>query len=133
MGGRGASSGTSKSGNAYGTQYHAIMTSGNIKFVEKNTKDSETLMETMTRGRVYVEISNGEPYRIVYFDKENKRNKQIDLKHSHGKGGDKIKGAHTHHGYLHNEDDSVKGAARLTAEEKAMVERVISLWNNREK
>lgn len=128
MGGRGASSGVSKYGNKYGTQYHSLLTSGNIKFVIKNSKDSETLMETMTAGRVYVEVSNGEPYRIVYFDKDNKRTKQIDLKHYHGKGKDKIKGPHTHHGYEHSERDPKKGATRPTAEELAMIDRVLSLW-----
>lgn len=128
MGGRGASSGISKYGNPYGSQYHALLASGNIKFVEKNSRDSETLMETMTAGRVYVEVSNGEPYRIVYFDKENKRSKQIDLKHYHGKKSNKIKGPHTHHGYEHSELDSKKGAANLTTEEKKMVDRAMSIW-----
>ena len=48
MGGRGASSGISDYGNPYGSQYHALMTSGNIKFVEKNGPGAETLMDTMT-------------------------------------------------------------------------------------
>ena len=52
MGGRGASSGLSDKGNNYGSQYTTILKSGNIKFVSKNSRDSETLMETMTRGRV---------------------------------------------------------------------------------
>lgn len=44
MGCMGASSGISKSGNAYGSQYHALMTVGNIKFVSKNSRNNETLM-----------------------------------------------------------------------------------------
>lgn len=59
MGGRGASSGMShyerKDGtvveNPYGSQYHAVMTAGNVKFVSKNSRQSEPLMETMTGGR----------------------------------------------------------------------------------
>lgn len=38
---------------------------------------------------------------------------------------------HTHHGYLHNEKDSAKGAANLTTEEKQMVERVKKAWYNK--
>lgn len=35
MGGRGASSGISVSGNTYGIQYEALSKSGNVKFVKK--------------------------------------------------------------------------------------------------
>ena len=76
MGGRGASSGMSVKGNPYGSQYHALLTSGNVKFVSKNTRESETLMETMTRGRVYVHVEGDELQSIVYFDNEGKRSKQ---------------------------------------------------------
>lgn len=98
MGGRGASSGTSRAGNPYGSQYHAFLTVGNIKFIEKNSKSSETLMETMTAGRVYVVVDRGKPKSIVYFDAENKRSKQIDLADHKGLN------PHVHHGYLHNEN-----------------------------
>lgn len=50
MGGRGASSGMSDHGNKYGSQYKALFQSGNIKFVQKNSRTAETLMETMTKG-----------------------------------------------------------------------------------
>ena len=126
MGGRGASSGTSVRGNRYGSQYHAVYQSGNIKFVTKNARDSETLMETMTRGRVYVHVEGNDLKSIVYFDNENKRAKQIDLDHPH-----KGETPHAHHGYNHSENDSAKGAAHLTTEERAMVDRVRKLWNNR--
>ena len=123
MGGRGASSGTSKKGNAYGSQYHSVLVRGNVKYVEKNSKDAETLMETMTPGRVYAVIDRGEIKSIVYFDSENKRSKQIDLRHQHGGMS-----PHTHHGYLHNELDSKKGASRLTDDERIMVDRVVGDW-----
>jgi len=135
MGGRGASSGTSKAGNSYGSQYHTVkdgdgrpMVYGNIKFVQKKPGAEETLMETMTRGRVYVEIgADGKPKRIVYFDNENKRAKQIDLSHAH-----KGISPHVHHGYLHGEAEASKtGASHLTAEEATMVARVMELWDNR--
>ena len=125
MGGRGASSGTSKLGNKYGSQYRSLFTDGNVKFVSKNERSGEPLMETMTRGRVYAHVEGRDLKSIVYFDDGNKRSKQIDLDHQH-------KGIqpHTHHGYLHNEGDSAKGAARLTPEESRMVERVRKLWDN---
>lgn len=126
MGGRGESSYTSKLRNRYGSQYHTLLTDGNIKFVEKNGRGSETLMETMTPGRVYVHVENGELKSIVYFDKSNKRSKQIDLDHVHR--GER---PHTHHGYFHNENDSKKGAARMTPEEARMVESVRRIWEDR--
>lgn len=127
MGGRGASSGVSDTGHIYGTDYKTILQDGNIKFVTKTSSNSETLMETMTNGRVYVNINNkNEIATIIYFDKNNKRSKQIDLTHPHKK----LK-PHTHHGYIHNENDSKKGGAKLTTKEKKMVDRVTKLWYNK--
>lgn len=59
MGGRGASSYTSKLRNRYGSQYRTLLTAGNVKFVEKTGRGSETLMETMTQGRVYAQVDRG--------------------------------------------------------------------------
>lgn len=136
MGGRGASSGMShyerKDGtvieNPYGSQYHAVMTAGNVKFVSKNSRQSKPLMETMTRGRVYAHAEGDDLKSIVYFDNENKRSKQIDIDHSH-----KGEQPHTHHGYNHNENDSARGAAMLTPDELAMVDRVTDIWENRKR
>lgn len=125
MGGRGASSGISDKGNKYGTQYHTILEDGNIKFVSKNERTSETLMETTTPGRVYVTVGGETLLEIMYFDKNNKRVKSIGLDHPH-----KGLQPHTHHGYKHNENDSKKGAANLTPDEKKIVERVRNLWYN---
>lgn len=126
MGGRGASSGMSDHGNKYGSQYKTLFQSGNIKFVQKNTRTSETLMETMTKGRVYVIVGGNDLRQIIYFDQGMKRNKAIDLSHTHDG-----KNPHTHHGYNHSENDSAKGYANLTTEEKKMVERVKRIWYNR--
>lgn len=124
FGGRGASSGISVKGHIYGTDYKTVFQSGNIKFVKKTSNDSESIMETMTNGRVYVYVNaKREPTTITYFDKNKKRSKQIDLQHRHD---GKI--PHTHHGYFHNENDSKKGYAHLTIEEKRMVEKVFKLW-----
>lgn len=117
----------SKFGNHYGSQYHALLTVGNIKFVEKNGRGSETLMETMTPGRVYAHVESGELKSIIYFDTQNRRTKQIDLDHPHRPF---FEGVHTHHGYFHKENDSKKGAAKLTKEELEMVERVRRAWDN---
>lgn len=123
MGGRGARSGKSEKGNLYGSQYTTVFKSGNIKFVTKNDRQSETLMETMTDNRVYVTVGGNDLLQIIYFDKNNKRRKTIDMSHQHN--GSTL---HTHHGYLHNELDGPKGATNLTTQEKKMVERVKKMW-----
>lgn len=83
-------------------------------------------METMTRGRVYVTVNDKQEISsISYYDKDNKRVKQIDLNHTH-----KGMKPHTHHGYNHNENDSAKGAANVTSEERKMIDRVKKLWYN---
>lgn len=113
----------SRSGREYGTDYREIFTSGNIKFVAKVSHDSEAIMETMTKGRVYVVVGGTDLMRIIYFDTHNRRIKQVDLDHPH-EGMRK----HTHHGYNHNEDDGPKGATGPAAKEWAMIERVRRLW-----
>lgn len=124
MGGRGASSGVSDGGKAYGSQYHTILETENIKFVSKKCRQSESLMETMTEGRIYVTVGNKDLLSIMYFD-DKKRVKAIDLDHMH----DKVQ-PHTHHGYFHAENDRKKGYAPLTDEERAMVEKVKRIWYN---
>ena len=125
MGGRGASSGISDKENKYGSQYHTILQSGNIKFVAKNKRTSEPLMETMTKGRIYVTVGGNDLLEITYFDKENKRYKTIGLDHPH-------KGIqpHTHHGYFHNENDGSAGAAEPTPAEKKIIAKVKKSWYN---
>ena len=84
-------------------------------------------IETMTKGRAYVTIDTEDrPKYITYFDSQNKRAKQIDLDYPH-----KGLSPHVHHGYYHNENDSLKGASKLTTEERKMVERVIDIWYNK--
>ncbi len=126
MGGRGASSGVSERGSKYGTQYHTVLKSGNIKFVEQNDRHGEPLFETMTRGRVYVKVGGKDLLQIIYFDNENKRSKKIDLKPPAHNG----KLPHTHHGYEHAENDGPSGGTGLTPKEKQMVDRVKILWQN---
>ena len=104
------------------------MAVGNVRFVSKNSRDSETLMETMTRGRVYAHVEIDDLKSIIYFGNNNKRSKQIDI--DHAQRGER---PHARHGYTHNENDSVKGAAKLTPEERAMVDTVIKTWENRKR
>lgn len=143
MGGRGARFGRSDYGDGkpYGSQYAAIKddngkrlsVNGNVLFVTKTSRQSETLMETMTKGRVYAVVGGDEVKEIIYFGSDNKRVKSINLNHTHGykgKNGRKEYFAyHTHHGYKHNENDSLrKGASNLTPEEKKMVDTVLEAW-----
>ena len=118
MGGRGASSGISKFGNPYGSQYHALLTVGNIKFVSKNVRQSEPLMETMTRGRVYAHVEGDDLKSIVYFDNDGRRSKQIDMDHAHLGVA-----PHAHDGYYHSEFRK-----NLKNEERAMFDWVVDSW-----
>ena len=127
MGGRGASSGFSfdKNGNPknkYGSQYHTVLQSGDIKFVTKNTRDSETLMETQTPGRVYVEVGGKDLLRVVLFDKDNKRNHVIER----DKRTDEW---HTHNGYLHSEYGEAQHEP-LSDDDKRMLAKIKNLWYN---
>lgn len=127
MGGRGASSGISVSGKTYGSEFKTLVKESNIKFVKAVDGAQKTPMETMTKGRVYVTLNKNDNIKaITYYDAANKRTKQIDLDRPH----DKVS-PHTHHGYIHSENDSAKGYANLTTEEKKMVERVKKIWYNR--
>lgn len=125
MGGRGASSGISKYGNRYGSQYKTVASDGDVKFIKKNTRQSETVMETMSKGRVYAVIGGNEVKSIVLFDKKNKREKQIDIDHLH-----KNVKPHVHRGYNHQEYDPKGRKINLTDEEKKIVENVLRLWDN---
>lgn len=129
MGGRGASSGMSDKGNEYGTQYHTVLEVSNIKFVEKNARNSEGLLETRTPGRVYVTVGGKDLLQVIYFDNNLKRSKTIDLSHSH-----EGMQPHVHHGYEHSEVDTAngvkKGATQLTTHERALLDKVYQLWHN---
>ena len=122
MGGRGASSGISVRGNPYGSQYHTLLEVDNIKYVSKNTRQSEDLMETMTPGRVYVTVGGTEPNRITFFDNANMRSKVIEK--------DKRTGTwHVHSGYYHGENSN-QHWEDLTEADQALIDRVIQLWHN---
>lgn len=127
MGGRGASSGISAKGKPYGSEYKTVLKAGNVKFVKAVGGSATAQLETMTKGHVYVTVNADDKLKFIsYYDKVNKRAKTIDLTKPH-------EGVlpHTHHGYNHAENDSAKGYANLTTEEKKMVARVEKLWDNR--
>ncbi len=104
--------------------------SGNIKFVAANEGAEEQLLETMTRGRVYVLVDedNNQIKRIIYFDNDLKRRKRIDLDHSHRRLM-----PHVEHGYYNHETDIAngvkRGATRPNKDENKMLERVRILWD----
>ena len=126
MGGRGASSGISVKGKKYGSEYRTLYQSGNIKFLKYNdSNNSKTPMETMTKGRVYVTIGNNdEPKSITYYDKNNKRKKQIDISGQPHKIGDRYELPHTHKGYWHDE----YGSSLPGKKEQKMIDRVLKTW-----
>ncbi len=131
MGGRGASSGMSydKYGNLkhkYGIEYSTLYQSGNIKFVKYNMSGATTApLETMTPGRVYATINErNEIKAISYYDKNNKRSKQIDVAGQPHVINGKPELPHTHKGYFHGE----KGTYTLSKSERKMVDRVLKTW-----
>lgn len=127
MGGRGSSGGVSASGKPYGSEFKTLVKESNIKFVKANNGLATAPMETMTRGRVYVTVNEANQLKFIsYYDTANKRTKQIDLDKPH-----KGISPHTHHGYNHSENDSAKGYANLTAEEKRLVDKINRIWHNR--
>ena len=126
MGGRGASSGLSEKNKPYGSEFRTVHQAGNIKFVVSNSGSAKTPMETMTKGRVYATVNEQNVVKaITYYDKNNKRFKQIDVSGTKHIINGKPELPHTHHGYLHEE---YSGTKLLSPKEKKMVERVLRTW-----
>ena len=122
FGGRGASSGISEKGNAYGTQYKILLEYENIKFLTNAGKNYEALMETMTNGRTYVQIGGEEILRIVQMDENNRRNRVIEF-------DKKNKQWHVHQGYLHSEN-SENQHDPLSISDVRLLEKVKKIWHN---
>ena len=130
MGSRGASSGRANNGKAYGTEYRTVYQAGNIKYVAYNeANNAKPPMETMTNGRIYATVNGqGDVKTITYYDKHNKKHKQIDVSgQAHTVNGVVLKPPHTHRGYIHDE----KGTRPLSPKEGKMLERVLKTWYNR--
>ena len=125
MGGRGAASGFSDKGKPYGSEFHSVYQSGNIKFVVSNSGSAKTPMETMTSGRVYATVNDADRVKaITYYDKDNLRFKQIDVSGKIHVIDGRPTLPHTHLGYVHEEH----GTRDLTPKERKMVERVLKTW-----
>lgn len=127
MGGRGAASGTGK--HPYGNEYKTVLQDGNIKFVKYRLADNaKAPLETQTKKRIYVTVNGRNVIKFIsFYDKENKRYKTIDLNgQPHYIDGKKEK-EHTHFGYIHDEH----GTKSLSDKEKKLIDRIISVWNNR--
>jgi len=122
MGGRGSSSGISKKGNAYGTQYHTLFQDGDVKYITKNGRQSEPLMETMTKGRIYATVNGNEVKAVTFFDDDNKRNVLLEKDENTGTW-------HAHRGYYHNEYGN-NAHDNLTPRENAILDNIIKKWNN---
>ena len=115
----------STKGKPYGSQYRMLLESGNIKFVQKNERVSETLMETMTHGRIYVEVGGNDLLRIVQFDGSNKRNRVIER--------DKRSNLwHVHSGYFHAESGTERHE-RLNDSDNRLLEKVRKIWYNKKR
>lgn len=128
MGGRGASLGVSINGKKYGTEYITIHQSGNVKFIKhKGGGSSKAPLETMTKGRIYAIINKKHKIKCIsYYDKNNRRYKQIDLTGNPHTINGKRTLPHTHKGYLHSE----KGTRNLSPKETKMIDRVSKIWEN---
>ena len=128
MGGRGASVGISKQGKKYGTEYKMLFEKGKIKFITPTSGSANTPMETMSKGRIYVTINNkNEIKSITFYDRQNKRRRQIDLRGTPHRVNGKAILPHVHLGYWHNE----KGDRDLTRKERRLVARIKKIWYNR--
>lgn len=139
MGGRGSSFGVSTRGHKYGTEFKSVLKYENIKFVKnrgldyKKGKKNKAIpatapLETRTEGRVYVVVNDQNKLKSIAFYRNKKKYKQVDLDHKH-----KIKGEfvqpHVHLGYYHAEN----GTRKLNRKEHKMVDRVLKIWENRDK
>ena len=130
MGGRGASSGKYHRGGKvmhYGDEYQMVHESRNIKFVQVKQGSTSAPMETQTQGRIYATLNAENKIKsITYYRGNGNRRKQIDMDHVHNMDGKKLI-PHTHSGYLHDEH----GTREPTKREKKMIDRVIKIWENR--
>ena len=128
MGGRGASVGISKQGKKYGTEYKTLYEKGKVKFITPTSGSANTPMETMSKGRIYATVNkHGNIKAITFYDRRNKRRRQIDVTGYPHKINGKRTLPHVHKGYLHNE----KGDRDLTRKERRKVARIKKTWYNR--
>jgi len=122
----GSASGVSVKGFEYGTEFKSLLWVDNIKFVQyAHSSSAQIPLETMSAGknRVYVLVnSEGTLKAIAFYNKEGKLRRQIDLGHPEHHGFS----PHVHIGYSHSEK-----AYPLTKSDKAYIEKVRRIWNQR--
>ena len=130
MGGRGASTGLGFGKHKYGTEYETIHQKGKVKFVRSISGSAKTPMETRTKGRVYVTVSERNILKsITFYDRKNKRRRQIDLAGRPHKINGKYTIPHVHKGYVHNEN----GDRNLSHKEQRLVAKINKIWDNRDR
>lgn len=128
MGGRGASVGISKQGKKYGTEYKTLQSKGKVKYITPTSGSIRTPLETMSKGRIYATVDKKNDIKaITFYDRQNKRRRQIDLKGNPHRVNGKTIIPHVHKGYLHNE----KGDRDLTRKERKIVDRIKKTWYNK--
>ena len=128
MGGRGASVGISKQGKKYGTEYKTLHSKGKVKYIIPTSGSTRTPLETMSKGRIYATVDKKNDVKaITFYDRQNKRRRQIDLKGNPHRVNGKTIIPHVHKGYLHNE----KGDRDLTKKERKIVDRIKKTWYNK--
>lgn len=87
-------------------------------------------METMTKGRVYATVDSKDNVKYIsYYDKKNKRYKQIDLTGKPHIIEGKPTLPHTHRGYIHDEH----GPRVPSAKEQRMIDKVLKIWENKKR
>ena len=81
----------------------------------------------MTRGRVYVTVNEKESTlkSITFYDRGNKRFRQIDLDHYHKING-KPEKPHVQAGYYHDGE-----ASKPSEKDSRLIDRVLKAWYNR--
>lgn len=77
-------------------------------------------METMTKGRIYVEVGGNDLLRIIPFDESTKRNHIIERDKRSGEW-------HVHNGYFHAEHGTSQHEP-LNDIDKRLLEKVRKLW-----
>ena len=131
MGGRGASSGISKTGKKYGTEYYTVLQHNNIKFVKSYDEkgNNKAPMETMSKGRIYGYInSKNELKSLTFFDNKNKRNITVDISGKYHRINGKPVLPHLHIGYEHSEN----GTYTLNKNLQKLVVKAIDVWYNKQ-
>jgi hypothetical protein len=126
MGGRGAASGVSDKGLEYGTEFRTLIRVDNIKFVTPTKAGpSPVPLETMSAGRnrVYAFVNYGGDLKsIIFYDKDGKRERQIDLDHQH-----RGQVPHVHVGYAENHTSTL---IPLTKSDNEYIAKVTKIWED---